>query len=106
MFILIFRNAIQQKDAPFSIFFNIVMQAEYPKYCGYSSQCKKVFRQYIINKFLDARPFFLSIPLVNGQIIRFEANVESLVTNYGECNYMTILVVTIIIDTKIEIQKI
>jgi hypothetical protein len=106
MIIFISRDAIQQKDAPISVFFNMVMQAVYPEYCGDSGQCKRVFRQFVIDKFTDSQPFAILIPLTDGRSISLEMNVESFIPYFGEYDYMTIPVVAIIINKNMEIQKI
>jgi hypothetical protein len=74
----------------------MIMRAVDPQYCYQVLECKKTFQQYVINKFLDPRPFPLSIPLVDGESINFIANWVSLIENYGEYDSMTMQIVVII----------
>jgi hypothetical protein len=46
-----------------------------------------LFRKEVLLKFLDPRTLSIVLPLIDGEILRFQARVYSLIQNYGEYEY-------------------
>jgi hypothetical protein len=72
------------RDVPVTTTFDVTLQAVYPPQCFDILQCKRLFRQRILSLFRTDRKFPLSIPLVDGQIISFEAYLDYIIEYYGE----------------------
>ncbi len=67
--------------------FDANIDIQYPSYCSDVLACKNLFRQQVLAKFSSRACFFLSIPLIDGQVLGFETCLASLVQNYGEYHY-------------------
>jgi hypothetical protein len=67
--------------------FDADINIQFPPSCGDALGCKNLFRQQTLAKFSSRACFFLSIPLIDGQVLGFEASLDSLVQNSGEYDY-------------------
>ncbi len=67
--------------------FDADINIQFPSYCGDVLACKNLFRQQVLAKFSSRACFFLSIPLIDGQVLGFETCLDSLVQNSGEYDY-------------------
>ncbi len=67
--------------------FDANIDIRYPSYCGDVLGCKKLFRQQVLAKFSNRASFFLSIPLIDGQVIEFEASLNYLIQDYSEYDH-------------------
>jgi hypothetical protein len=62
----------------------MTLQAVYPLQCFDVLQCKMNFRQRILYLFRTDGRLLLSIPLVDGRIVTFEAFLDYIIVDYGE----------------------
>jgi hypothetical protein len=67
--------------------FDADIDIQFPSYCGDILACKNQFRQQAFAKFSSPASFFLSIPLIDGQVLGFEASLASIFQNSGEYDY-------------------
>jgi hypothetical protein len=87
MITCISRDTTQPTNEYGRIFFNVTIQAIYPSACLGIVICQTLFRQEVLWKFLNPQPFYLSVPLVDGENINFEAQLISLIQYYGKYEY-------------------
>ncbi len=67
--------------------FDANIDIQFPPYCGDVLGCKNLFRQHVLAKFSNRASFFLSIPLIDGQVLEFEASLNYLIQDYSEYDY-------------------
>ncbi len=67
--------------------FDADIDIQFPSYCGDILACKNQFRQQVFAKFSSPASFFLSIPLIDGQVLGFGASLDSLIQDYSEYDY-------------------
>ncbi len=67
--------------------FDANIDIQFPPYCGDVLGCKNLFRQHVLAKFSSRASFFLSITLIDGQVIDFEATLDYLIQDYSEYDH-------------------
>jgi hypothetical protein len=67
--------------------FDANINIQFPPYCGNLLGCENLFRQQVLAKFSSRASFFLSIPLIDGQVLGFGASLDSLIQDYSEYDY-------------------
>jgi len=82
LIIFISRDTTSEVGTNGTDLFNVYAVLQYPRYCFNNALCKSSFQAKCLNTITEPTTRALEVPLLDGEILRFEGRVLSVTQNY------------------------